>query len=108
MANKAKAAAKRAARADAAYFEGAGINFRPSWKQHLAWQALEDGTTEEVMVSKPTRRPYTLADLRLIRTHYRDCTAAELAQRLGRTVGSLRGFIQARPELHKRALLQAA
>ncbi|MDF7813619.1 phage terminase large subunit [Hymenobacter sp. YC55] len=25
------------------------INFQPSWKQHLAWQALEDDTTEEVM-----------------------------------------------------------
>ena len=25
------------------------INFSPSWKQHLAWQALEDGTTEEVV-----------------------------------------------------------
>lgn len=25
------------------------INFSPSWKQHLAWQALEDNTTEEVM-----------------------------------------------------------
>ncbi|MCC3159508.1 phage terminase large subunit [Hymenobacter sp. 15J16-1T3B] len=49
MANKAKAAAKRKAREDAAHFESAGINFRPSWKQHLAWQALEDGTTEEVM-----------------------------------------------------------
>jgi phage terminase large subunit len=49
MANKAKVAAKQAARADAAYFEGAGINFRPSWKQHLAWQALEDDTTEELM-----------------------------------------------------------
>lgn len=27
----------------------AGIRFTPSWKQHLAWQALEDSTTEEVM-----------------------------------------------------------
>jgi len=25
------------------------INFKPSWKQHLAWQALEDGTTEECL-----------------------------------------------------------
>ena len=54
------------------------------------------------------RRPYTTAEVRTIRTYYRDCTAAELAVRLGRTVGSLRGFIQARPELHKRTLLQAA
>ncbi len=49
MATKGKAAAKKAARDDAAYFESAGINFRPSWKQHLAWQALEDDRTEEVM-----------------------------------------------------------
>ena len=25
------------------------INFQPSWKQHLAWLALEDGFTEEVV-----------------------------------------------------------
>jgi len=25
------------------------INFNPSWKQHLAWQALEDDTTEEIL-----------------------------------------------------------
>jgi hypothetical protein len=49
MANKAKQAAKKMARQDAAYFEATGINFRPSWKQHLAWQALEDDSTEEVM-----------------------------------------------------------
>jgi hypothetical protein len=50
------------------------------------------------------RRPYTTGDIRFIRAHYKDCTAAELAQRLGRTVGSLKGFIQARPDLHKRTL----
>ncbi|AHJ98943.1 hypothetical protein [Hymenobacter swuensis] len=49
MANKAKVAAKQKAKADAEFFEAAGISFRPSWKQHLAWQALEDDTTEEVM-----------------------------------------------------------
>lgn len=61
-----------------------------------------------MMELSQTRRPYTTADLRTIRAHYRDCTAAELAQRLCRTVGSVKRFIQARPELHKRTLLQAA
>jgi phage terminase large subunit len=27
----------------------AQINFKPSWKQHLAWQALEDSLTEELV-----------------------------------------------------------
>ena len=50
MATKAKVAAKKAAKAAQAAADAAGvINFLPSWKQHLAWQALEDATTEEVV-----------------------------------------------------------
>jgi hypothetical protein len=50
MANKAKVAAKAAAKEAAAAAAAAGlINFMPSWKQHLAWLALEDSTTEEVV-----------------------------------------------------------
>ena len=52
----------------------------------------------------PIRRPYTTADFRHIRAHHKDKTAAELARELGRTTGSLKRFIQARPELHKAAL----
>jgi hypothetical protein len=54
--------------------------------------------------ARQRRRPYLTSDVRFIQTHYRDCTAAELAQHLGRTVDSVRQFIQARPELHKKAL----
>lgn len=28
---------------------GVAIDFQPSWKQHLAWQALEDSSTEDVL-----------------------------------------------------------
>jgi|GEM_PF-6176020 len=34
--------------------------------------------------------------------HYTDATGPELAQQLGRTLGSLKGFIRANPELQKR------
>lgn len=40
---------------------------------------------------RQTRRPYTMTDIRYVHTHYKDCTAAELAQQVGRTVGSNRG-----------------
>lgn len=65
-------------------------------------------TKEEANGNQAKRRTYTTAEIRHIRIHYRDHTAAQLAQRLGRTVGSLYHFIQARPELHKQTLKNAA
>jgi hypothetical protein len=47
------------------------------------------------------RRSYTTADTRFIQAHYADFTAAELAYKLERTVGSLKNFIQRQPELRK-------
>ena len=48
-----------------------------------------------------TRRPWKMGEYRLIRDHYRDCTAAELAQRLGRTRQSVYAFLTRHPELRK-------
>jgi hypothetical protein len=50
---------------------------------------------------RQTRQPYTTTDIRYVHAHYKDCTAAELAQQLGRTLGSLKNFIQRQPDLRK-------
>ena len=50
---------------------------------------------------RQTRRPYTTTDIRYVRTHYKNCTAAELAQQLSRTFGSLKNFIQRQTALRK-------
>ncbi|MBD2769678.1 hypothetical protein IC235_17445 [Hymenobacter sp. BT664] len=52
--------------------------------------------------ARQTRQPYTTSDIRYVATHYPHTTAKACAAALGRTVGSVRQFIQARPELHKR------
>ncbi|AHJ98955.1 hypothetical protein Hsw_3360 [Hymenobacter swuensis DY53] len=49
-----------------------------------------------------TRRAYTRADYRYLVQHYTDGTGPQLARQLGRTLGSLKGFIRANPELRKR------
>jgi hypothetical protein len=50
----------------------------------------------------PRRRPYTTADYRYLAQHYAQATGPELASVLNRTLGSLKGFIRANPELKKR------
>lgn len=52
--------------------------------------------------SRQTRRAYTRADYKYLKCHYYDGTGPELAKQLGRTLGSLKGFIRANPELRKR------
>ena len=51
--------------------------------------------------ARAARRPWTMREYRLIRAHYRDCSAAELAQRLGRTRQSVYAFLTRHPELRK-------
>ena len=50
------------------------------------------------------RRPYTTADYRYLAQHYAQATGPELAAVLKRTLGSLKGFIRANPELRKRGV----
>ena len=50
------------------------------------------------------RRPYTTADYRYLAQHYAQATGPELAAMLNRTLGSLKGFIRANPELRKRGV----
>lgn len=59
---------------------------------------------ETTPASQPrqTRRAYTRADYKYLQRHYYDGTGPELAKQLGRTLGSLKGFIRANPELRKR------
>jgi hypothetical protein len=52
--------------------------------------------------TRQRRRPYTRAEYRYLAQHYAEATGPELAQQLGRTLGSLKGFIRANPELRKR------
>jgi len=47
------------------------------------------------------RRPYTTAELRVIRALYPHHTAAYVAQQLGRTRGSVYAFLTRHPELRK-------
>lgn len=47
------------------------------------------------------RRAWTMREYRLIRDYYRDCTAAGLAQQLGRTRQSVYAFLTRHPELRK-------
>lgn len=51
--------------------------------------------------ARATRRPYTRADYNYLRQHYANSTLAACAAHLGRTVGSLKGFIYQHPELRK-------
>jgi hypothetical protein len=51
---------------------------------------------------KQTRKPYRTADYNYIMAHYTSSKAAQVAGQLGRTVGSLKYFINANPELKKR------
>jgi hypothetical protein len=53
--------------------------------------------------TRPTRRPYTLRDKQLIQAYYPLHNAGQVAALLGRTVGSLKSFLQDHPELKKRA-----
>jgi hypothetical protein len=50
---------------------------------------------------QPTRRPYRRSDYFYLLDNYRHATAAQLAQALGRTTGSLYAFISQYPELRK-------
>jgi hypothetical protein len=54
---------------------------------------------------RQSRRPYTSADYRYLVQHYREQSAPVLAAHLGRTVGSLYGFIADHPELRKQGKL---
>ena len=49
-----------------------------------------------------TRRAYTRKDYNYLLQHYSEATGPKLAKQLGRTLGSLKGFIRANPELRKR------
>jgi len=51
---------------------------------------------------RQTRRAYTRKDYNYLLQHYREATGPQLAKQLGRTLGSLKGFIRANPELRKR------
>ncbi|MGY2133638.1 hypothetical protein ACW9KT_15520 [Hymenobacter sp. HD11105] len=48
------------------------------------------------------RRPYSRSDYHYLRRHYGHSSATSCARALGRTVGSLKYFINAHPELKKR------
>lgn len=57
------------------------------------------------MSPAPARRSFSTADRRAIKAHYGHTSAAELAQLLGRPVGSLYQFVKRHPELQKRPRL---
>ncbi|WP_185816927.1 hypothetical protein [Hymenobacter metallilatus] len=57
-------------------------------------------------MSQPsTRRSFSTADRRTIQANYSSTPAVELAQLLGRPVGSLYQFVKRHPELQKRPRL---
>lgn len=51
---------------------------------------------------KQTRKAYTRTDYGYLAQFYTTSHAADCAAHLGRTVGSLKGFIRRNPELMKR------
>ncbi|MDF7809938.1 hypothetical protein [Hymenobacter sp. YC55] len=48
------------------------------------------------------RRDYTMLDYQYMKEHYHTDSLASCAAALGRTVGSLKSFLQDHPELKKR------
>ena len=58
-------------------------------------------STQAAPEGRQTRRPYKTSDYQYLAQHYAHATAAACARALGRTVGSLRGFLHEHPELHK-------
>jgi len=55
-----------------------------------------------MLAKSQTRRPYSREDYRYLAAHYKNSTGPEVAQHLGRTIGSLKSFLQDHPELKKR------
>jgi hypothetical protein len=61
--------------------------------------------TTRMSTVKQTRKPYRTADYNYIMAHYTSSKAVQVATKLGRTVGSLKYFINAHPELKKQGQL---
>lgn len=60
------------------------------------------GPMSPTSTTRPTRRAYSRADYHYLATHYSHAAAATCAAALGRTVGSVKYFINQHPELKKR------